>query len=248
MNAIVITGVSSGIGLAAARHYIEAGRSVVGLARSATSKADALAGAHGPAPLLIDVDVQDPEALDDAAARVAAAGVSPRSVLAAAGVNFRSKALDIPSESVDGMMRTNVRGVFDAFRAFAPTVLATPAPRFIAIGSVAGGFGMQLRVMYSATKAALEGMARGLAIEWAPQGATVNVVAPGIVDTPLTRGYLNKNPGLEEQVVAATLASRLGTPEDVIAAVDYFDSPAASFVTGQTLVVDGGFSVGNTWW
>jgi NAD(P)-dependent dehydrogenase (short-subunit alcohol dehydrogenase family) len=249
MNAIVITGVSSGIGLAAARHYIEAGRKVIGLARSATTKAaSALAGVDGPAPLLIDADVQDRSSLAAAAAQAGAAGEVPRSVLAAAGVNFRMKALEIPPEAVEGMLRTNVQGVFDTFRAFAPVVLASQAPRFIAIGSVAGSFGMQLRVMYSATKAALEGMARGLAIEWAGRGATVNVVAPGIVDTPLTRGYLDKNPGLEERVNAATLAGRLGTTADVIAAVDYFDSPAAGFVTGQTLVVDGGFSVGNTWW
>jgi NAD(P)-dependent dehydrogenase (short-subunit alcohol dehydrogenase family) len=251
-GAIIVTGVSSGIGHAIASHHIARGRQVVGLARTATGPAgarlEALAAEAGaPAPLLIPADVRDPGSLTAAAELAEAEGLAIRTVVAAAGVNYRQESLEISAESVDAMLQTNVQGVFATFRAFAPQVLAQDHARFIAIGSVAGRFGMRLRVMYSATKAALEGMARGLAIEWAGQ-ATVNVVAPGIVDTPLTRRYLDLNPGLEERVREVTLAGRLGSTDDVVHAVGFFDDPASDFVTGQTLVIDGGFSVGNLWW
>ncbi|MDR1634209.1 MAG: SDR family oxidoreductase [Bifidobacteriaceae bacterium] len=251
-NAVVVTGASSGIGLAIARRQLESGRQVVGLSRHmqrvAGDLCDLAEKCGAPPPLCLDADVADAAQLGRAALMTKDAGIGVRSVLAAAGVNFREPALELAPDRIARMLDVNVTGVLATFRAFAEQAFASDAPRFIAIGSVAGSFGMQLRVMYSATKAALEAMARGLAIEWARFGATVNVVAPGIVDTPLTRGYLDKNPGLEDRVKAATLAGRLGLPEDVSAAVEYFDSRSAAFTTGQTLVVDGGFSVGNTWW
>ncbi|HEY9325901.1 MAG TPA: SDR family oxidoreductase, partial [Candidatus Limnocylindria bacterium] len=98
------------------------------------------------------------------------------------------------------------------------------------------------RIAYSAAKGAVVNVTRSLALELAPHGITVNAVGPSLVETDLTRERMRKTPAFREEEVARTPLGRLGTPEDVTGAVVFFASPAASFITGQTLLVDGGTS------
>jgi NAD(P)-dependent dehydrogenase (short-subunit alcohol dehydrogenase family) len=114
--------------------------------------------------------------------------------------------------------------------------------RIVSIASIYGVVGRRERVAYSAAKGAVVNLTRSLALELAPHGITVNAVGPSLVETDLTRERMRANPGFRAEEVARTPLGRLGTPEDVAGAVVFFASPAAGFITGQTLLVDGGTS------
>jgi NAD(P)-dependent dehydrogenase (short-subunit alcohol dehydrogenase family) len=250
-SAVVVTGGTSGIGLGVAEAFVRLGRPTVCISRHRTDGFSALAQ-HAPTgtpePMYVSADVSDPDQMHAAAEEVAAAGMKVGTVVAAAGINVRKAALEVDETDLRRMADVNLLGTLYTFRAFAPAVLSSPGGRFVAIGSVSGQWGMQLRTMYSATKGGVSAMCRSLAMEWAEHQATVNCVAPGLIDTPLTRGYLDAFPHLEVRALADTPLGRLGLPSDVANVVTFLASPATGFMTGQTLCVDGGMFVGNTWW
>ncbi len=114
--------------------------------------------------------------------------------------------------------------------------------------SVSAIHGMDLRAAYTATKAGLSGLVRSLAIEWGPRGVTVNAVGPGIIETPLTRAYMDQHPERVKATIDNTPLRRIGMPEDVADVVVFLASDAARFISGQTIFVDGGLSAGSAWW
>ncbi len=132
--------------------------------------------------------------------------------------------------------------VFVTQAAAARMIAARRGGRIVSIASIYGVVGRRKRVAYSAAKGAVVNLTRSLALELAPHGVTVNAVGPSLVETDLTRDRMRKDPAFRDEEVARTPLGRLGTSEDVAAAVVFFASPAASFITGQTLLVDGGTS------
>jgi 3-oxoacyl-[acyl-carrier protein] reductase len=139
------------------------------------------------------------------------------------------------AQQMDALYQVNVRGMFFCARQALSHMIQQRWGRIVNISSIWGVTGGSCEVAYSATKAAVVGFTRALALETAPSGVTVNCVAPGVIDTAM-------NAGLDlPQLARETPVGRLGTPEDVAAAVGYFASKTASFVTGQVLTVAGGF-------
>ena len=199
-------------------------------------------------PRLLDGDVADRERMTQVATQLTEDGVDIGTVVASAGTAVRALALDVDDASVRSMMETNLYGVFVTFQVLAPIVLAGPNGRFIAVSSVSAIHGQSLRAVYAATKAGVSGLVRALAAEWGPSGATVNAIGPGILRTKLTGGYMDDNPGREQAVLDHSLVGRHGSVEDVAFAAEYLASPECGYVTGQTLIVDGGMSAGSTWW
>jgi NAD(P)-dependent dehydrogenase (short-subunit alcohol dehydrogenase family) len=248
----VVTGGTSGIGLAIVDRLVRDGYQVYALSRTEHDEFDRtreLAEKLGrPLPVYIQADVANRGQLEAACAEIDVLFPNLSVVVASAGINVREAALDIPEEAVRRMLETNILGVFLTFQVFAPVVLRNQGARFIAIGSVAGKYGMRLRAPYGATKAALSGLVQSLAIEWSPLGATVNAIGPGIIDTPLTRSYVDKFPERAEAVIESTPVGRLGAPEDVSNVAAFLASPESGFITGQTIYVDGGLSVGIASW
>lgn len=251
-GAVLVTGGTSGIGLAIALRFASQGVPVYVLSRrgeQGLEDFDAAVAERGVTrPTVLQADVADREALMAIAADLTGAGVSLHAVIGSAGTNVRQPALDVPDDAVRRMIDVNFYGLFQTFQVFAPLALSRPTSRFLAISSFNALYGTRLRAVYSGTKAAVSGMVRALSVEWAPHGATVNAVAPGIIDTPLTNTYMRNNPDRAAAGIAHTSVGRLGTVEDIADVVEYLASPGAAFVNGQTIPVDGGVTAGSDWW
>ncbi len=157
-----------------------------------------------------------------------------------AGVAQQKLFTDLTEEDWQRMMAVDVTGVFHCCRLALPSMIRRKEGRIINISSMWGQVGASCEVHYSAAKAAVIGLTKALAKEVGPSGITVNCIAPGVIATPM-----NKALGAEtmRELAEETPLCRIGTPEDVAAAVAYFASPDASFVTGQVLGVNGGFVI-----
>ena len=229
----VVTGASRGIGAAVARRLAEDGVTVFGTAtrpESAEAIAEALA-AHGGRGLVLDQP--DP---DSVAALVASTG--PVDILVNnAGVTADGLLLRMKDEQWDAVMETNLGGVFRLCRAYTRGMMKARWGRIVNLGSVVASMGNPGQANYCAAKAGLEGLTRSLAQELGSRGITVNVVAPGFIDTDMTRELGEE---VRDQLSARIPAGRLGTPQDIAEAVSYLASDRAGYVTGTVLHVNGG--------
>ena len=169
-------------------------------------------------------------------------------LVANAGVAVRVEALDMDDAELREIMDTNFYGVFVTCQVFGPLLLRETGARVVMMSSISALHGQRLRAAYAGSKGAVSALARALAVEWGPSGATVNAVAPGIIRTPLIEAYLEANPERATSGIERTPLRRLGEPEDVADVVLFLASDASRFVTGQTLVVDGGLTMGSDWW
>lgn len=231
----VVTGTSSGIGLDLAKRMVERGWRVLGLARSAPDFEHELFE-----PVSVDL-------LDEAATAEVAKDIAARHAVTHlvhnAGLVWPNLLEDVKPEEVDGLMRLHVTAPMILTQALAPAMRAAKFGRVVFVTSRAS-MGVPTRTAYSASKAAVHGMARTWALELGPDGVTVNVVAPGPILTDNFWGIVPKGSEREQKVADQLPVRRLGTAEDVSRAVLFFAEPEAGFVTGQVLFVCGGGSLG----
>jgi len=241
----LVTGGTRGIGLAIVRALRREGARVIAIGKSKEQVAAFRSEfAEDPLASVELADVRERGALEAVRQRMTELDI----LIPNAGVNTRVKALELPDESLREMLETNLYGVFVTCQVFAPLLFAKPGGRVVITSSVSAIHGMDLRAAYTATKAGLSGLVRSLAIEWGPQGVTVNAVGPGIIETPLTRAYMDRHPERVKATIDNTPLRRIGMPEDVADVVVFLASDAARFITGQTVFVDGGLSAGSAWW
>ena len=238
----LVTGASRGIGRAIALDLAGAGCDVVGIARSG----DALASlgeeveALGRAFLAVPVDVAEPAAIPAAIGRAWEWQNGIDALVNVAGVIIRTDPLDVTPEEWDRVFSVNVRGTYFVTQAVGRLMLAGEGGSVVTVTSLAGEVVTRAAVSYQASKAALIQLTRALAVHWAPQ-VRVNAVAPGYVRTDLNAAWL-ENEENRGYVLGKTPLGRVGTPADVAGAVRFLVSPAAAYVTGQNLRVDGGWS------
>lgn len=235
----LVTGATRGIGRAIALGLGAQGAKVVGTATSAPGAkaiADylAIAAVGGRGAVL---DVNDGAAVDALVAEIEKEFGAVGILVNNAGITQDNLALRMKEAEWDAVIDTDLKSVFRLSRAVLRGMMKARAGRIINITSVVGSSGNPGQINYAAAKAGIAGMARALAQEIASRNITVNCVAPGFIDTDMTRA-------LNEQQRAAILAriplARLGTAEDVAAAVAFLASPAAGYITGSTLHVNGG--------
>ncbi|TMJ11080.1 MAG: SDR family oxidoreductase [Bacillati bacterium ANGP1] len=169
-------------------------------------------------------------------------------VIPNAGVNTRLLALEVPADVVREIVETNLVGVISTLQVFVPLIMGRGEARVVITSSAIAVYGMVLRAPYTATKAGLSGLVRSLAIEWGPNGVTVNAVGPGVIRTPLTEAYMEQFPEKTRAAITNSALRRIGTPEEVADVVVFLASRASRFITGQTIYVDGGLSAGGDWW
>lgn len=235
----LVTGASRGIGRAIALELARQGACVIGTATTAQGAegidaAFAEIDARGAGRAL---DVTDADAVDTLIAQVAEAFGPPSILVNNAAITRDNLLLRMKPEEWDEVIATNLSSVYRTSRAVLRGMVKARRGRIISIGSVVGSMGNAGQTNYAAAKAGLGGFSRALAREVGARGITVNVVAPGFVDTAMTRALPEQQ---RQALLGQVPLGRLGTPEDVAGVVAFLASPMAAYVTGETLHVNGG--------
>lgn len=241
VNALV-TGSTKGIGLAVANDLADLGATVTIVARNKSDVEEVLSVAQnfGRKVYGIACDVATKsgrqELVDFAVQTMGGIDVLVNNV----GTNIRKKTIDYSAEEYSFLLETNLNSTFEMCRLCYPFLKNSMCASIVNIGSVAGERSLPTGAPYAMTKAAMGQMTRSLAVEWAPDSIRVNCIAPWFIKTPLTDPILGKHEFMDK-VLARTPMNRLGEPEDVSGIVAFLCMPAAGYITGQTIAVDGGF-------
>ena len=241
---VLVTGGSGSLGALAALAFAHAGADVAVAARG-LERCEEVATrvrALGRRALAVAVDVTRAEAVEAGVERTVAA-LGPIDILFAnAGVTSARPVLEVDEEDWRRVLEVNVTGTFLCARAVAPRMMARGGGRIITMGSILSRHGIASRAPYCAAKAAIANLTRALAIEFGPHGITVNAIAPTVIVTDMNRDLVTRQPELYRGVLERMPLGRLGEPVDIAGALVFLASPAAAFITGQTLYVDGGFT------
>ncbi len=235
----LVTGASRGIGNAIALALGAAGATVIGTAttRDGAERLTALLGERNVRGHGAVLDASDPASIDALMAQLEAAGESPSVLINNAAITRDTLLLRMKGEDWDQVIATNLTAVFRLSKACVRRMMKERHGRIVNLTSVVGVTGNAGQANYAAAKAGLIGFTKSLAKELASRGITVNAVAPGFIDTDMTRGLSEEQ---KAQLLAQIPMGRLGAPEDVAAAVVFLVSPQAAYVTGETLHVNGG--------
>lgn len=231
----VITGGNKGIGADLAQRLLDKGYTVISIARRAPEVTHKNLYA-------VKADLLDPATVQAAAAQIAR-NHNVTHLIHNAGLIWPNLIEDAKPEDITGLSQLHLGSALTLLQAFLPAMKAAGFGRVMFNGSRAA-LGAPTRTAYGATKAAMIGMARTWALELAPHGITVNVVAPGPIQTDNFWGIVEKGSDQEEALAQRIPVGRLGQTQDVSNAFLFFCDPANSFVTGQTLFVCGGSSIG----
>jgi 2-keto-3-deoxy-L-fuconate dehydrogenase len=230
----LVTGAGSGIGEAVARRLHAEGAEVV-LTDVSAEPVEAIAAELGERASAVLLDVRDEDAVREVVRDV--------DVLAnVAGIGSTTAAPDTPLEVWEDVLAVNARGTFLCCKHAIPGMVERGAGSIVNMASAAGLVGLRNRVAYSASKGAVIAMTRALAVDHVADGVRVNAVCPGTVDSPWVRRLVEEIGESLEALRARQLMGRLGTTEEIAAAVAYLASDEASFVTGTAFVIDGGLT------
>jgi len=235
-----ITGASSGLGRRAALALAGAGASVVGVARRAEAL-DTLCAQIGPRAARVVADIADRGGLDDLVTQVSAPFGAPDIVVHAAGINTREAADDVTAAGWDQTLALNLSAPFFISQAFVPAMRAKGWGRIVNFASLQSTRAFPGGIAYGASKGAISQLTRAMAEAWSPHGITANAIGPGFFPTELTAAVFD-DPARAQRNAAQTCAGRNGTLEDIDGPILFLCSDASAFVTGQVLMVDGGFT------
>jgi gluconate 5-dehydrogenase len=246
---VVVSGGTRGIGYAIAAGFAQRGACLVVTGRTQAAADEAAAslreGAMFP-PLGIACDVARSDQVERLAATVLETFGRVDTLVNVAGVNRRKPALEVTEDDYDYILDTNLKGAFLLSREIGRSMVERGSGCQINIASLNTDRPLKNVMPYAVSKAGLAHLTRALAVEWGPSGVRVNAIAPGFILTDLTR-KLWSDETMQAWGLANTPARRLGTPEDLVGAAIFLASPAAAFITGQILYVDGGFTAGWAW-
>lgn len=238
---VVITGGSRGLGAGIVQSYLDSGDRVATCARTRTPEIDRWAGdpAFEGRFLFHEVDVSNREQTSDFVNAVIAAWDHIDVLVNNAGV-ARDGILGLASDDdVDTVIDLNIKGTLQMSKLVSRRMLSRGSGSIVNISSIVGLSGYRGLAVYSATKAAMDGMTRALARELGSRGITVNSVAPGYLRTEMSHGL---DEGQMQQIIRRTPAGRLGEPADIARVVQFLTDPVNDYITGQVIVADGGLT------
>lgn len=236
---VLVTGAGSGIGRAVSRRLATDGARVACLdidGDAATATAQSL-----PAGLALQVDVTDAASVGRAVERIGTAWGDVDLLVCAAGVGSFARTHEVSPEAWARTVAVNLHGTFHACRAALPALLRSSGA-IVTIASIAGMSGRAYGAAYAASKAGVIALTRSIALEYGPRGVRANCVCPGAVDTPLARSFTLPDGHDEQSLPRGNRLGRMASPDEVAGAVAYLASADAAYVTGSSLVIDGGTS------
>ena len=237
----VVAGGTSGIGRTLALGLADAGADVVVVGRREEFVQDAAAAieSRGRRTLRMTADVTNRASLERVRDACQDAFGQVDILVSAAGVSSRMSTLELDDAEWRRVIDTNLTGTLYACQVFGAGMVARGSGRIVNVVSLSSFVGFHQVAAYTASKSGVAGLTRALAVEWAPHGVTVNAIAPGVFVTDLNRQILGSARG--QEILMRTPMRRFGNVEELVGAAVFLASDAASFVTGQLLVVDGGF-------
>lgn len=238
----IVTGAASGIGLACARRYIAEGATVVGVDLRETDDWSALQ-AQTP---FHQVDVTDTAALKAVAETTVRDFGRIDILLTAAGVGDGGPVSMLDEATWDRVININLKGTFLSIKAVLDTMIAQRSGSIITIASVEGLNGTEGGSAYNASKGGVVLLSKNVAIDYGRMGIRCNAICPGFIETPMLNNVMGQMPEFKADVVRETKLGRLGMPEEIAGAAFFLASDDASYVTGHTLVVDGGYTAGHS--
>lgn len=239
----LITGGGSGLGFGIAKCFVQAGAQVMLVGRRAGTLEEATKRL-GPSAMFEVQDITDVDQAEALIQRVMkrAGGISI--LVNNAGIHLKKSATETMPAEFNAVMQTHVIAAFSLTRAVLPEMIQRKHGHILFTASMASLFGIPLVMAYSAAKAAHLGMVRSLATEVSQHGVRVNAIAPGWIESDMMLHALNGDPLRAQKILNRTPMNCFGTPEDIGLAATYLCSPAARFITGVVLPVDGGASIG----
>jgi NAD(P)-dependent dehydrogenase (short-subunit alcohol dehydrogenase family) len=240
---VLVTAAARGLGRACALACAHAGADVA-LGLRVKASGEALAEeirAMGRRALPLQMDMEKLDEIRSAIRQAHAHFGKIDALVNNAGVSPEAPAIDVPEADFDYMVRVNLKGTFFASQEAGRLMIARRYGRIVNMSSQAGVIALPGEPIYCMTKAAINHLTRCLAVEWGPHNVNVNAVAPTFIETDGTRAALS-SPNFERDILANIALGRVGKPVEVASAVVFLASPAASLITGATLLVDGGWS------
>jgi NAD(P)-dependent dehydrogenase (short-subunit alcohol dehydrogenase family) len=248
----LVTGASRGLGRAIALGLAGAGADVALAGRDRATLepvAQEIERDLGRPALPVPLDVADLQAIPAAVETIAARFGRIDILVNNAGMNIRNTTLDYTPEEWDTVLDTNLKGTFFLTQEVGRQMIGAGRGKILNISSMTAFLGVPTVPAYTASKAALQQLTRMLAVEWAEHNIQVNALAPGWISTELTAA-LKTRPDFEPRyrwILSRTPAGRFGEPHELVGAAVFLCSPAADFITGQVLAVDGGILAGSDW-
>jgi gluconate 5-dehydrogenase len=240
---VLVTGGGSGLGLSMACTFVRYGAKVIIAGRRENVLREA-AEKLGPQVSFITTDLSALENIPALVERIEQE-YGPLDVLVNnAGIHLKKDALDVSDAEFENVVRTNQSAVFALSREVARKMIPRKKGSIVMVSSMASRYGIPKVIAYTAAKSAIEGMTRAMAVEWSPAGVRINCIAPGFIETEMSAKALNNDTERKSKVLSRTPMQRLGKPEDVGLAAVFLASDAAGFITGASLAVDGGNSIG----
>ena len=239
----IVTGGGSGLGFSIARKFIEQNITTIIAGRN-VEKLNIAKEQLGDLCFAIPCDVNDLKTIPAFVQNVIEKFGQIDILVNNAGINLKKDFTEVTDEEFQAIITTNVTAVFSMSREVVKHMLQKNAGCIINISSMAAQYGLPKVIAYSASKSAIDGMTRAMAVELSPKGIRINAIAPGFIYSAMTEKALNSDPERKAKVFGRTPMGTMGQPEDIANAAWYLASDAANFITGVVLPVDGGNSIG----